>query len=169
MPTPFQLSEKTRRVVDALRYLEKGTAITYQQLSQIVGETITASDGNLTSARRILLRDHAHVWNCVKPGVGVKRLTDAEIADRLPSWWLNGARNKLRRAGSEEDVVQTAALSLDQLARFSIDCIQRHLAFDSLSRTTRNRLERVARGSSNDLPAFNALEWALALRPRERP
>jgi hypothetical protein len=104
----------------------------------------------------------------VRPKVGVKRLTDAEIQERLPRWWLNGARNKLKKGGDEADVVETNALSIDQQAKFSVDCIQRTLAFDALSRTTRNRLERVARGSSNDLPAFNALEWALALNPRRR-
>jgi hypothetical protein len=166
MPSAFQRSEKTQRLINALRYLEKGTTVTYQDLSRIVEMPITARDGSLTTARRVLLRDHNAVWNCVKPKVGIKRLTDAEIAERLPQWWLTGARNKLRKGGYEADAVQTPALSLDQLARFSVDCIQRHLAFDALSRTTRNRLEQVARGSSNDLPAFNALEWALALRPR---
>ena len=136
------------------------------ELSRIVDRRVTSRDGHLTSARLILVRDHAAVWNCVKPNVGIKRLTDAEIAEKLPGWWLNGARNKLKKAGVEANVVEMSALSLDQVTRFSVDCIQRHLAFDAISRTTRNRLERIARGSSNDLPSFNALEWALALNPR---
>jgi len=42
------------------------------------------------------------------------------------------------------------------------------LASQSLSRATRNKLAKVARGTSNDLPSFNALEWMIPLtRPRK--
>jgi hypothetical protein len=82
---------------------------------------------------------------------------------------MRGARRKLDRGGDQIDVVETQNLDIDQQARFSIDCIQRELAFNSLSRATRQRMEKVARGSSNDLPSFNVLEWAISLTPRKQP
>jgi hypothetical protein len=166
---PFERSEITTRLVDYLRSHDKGSHIPYRELTPLVGQAINAKSTNLTSARKILERDHNAIWVCVVPHVGIRRLNDAEIADRLRVWWMRGARRKLDRGGDQIDVVETQNLDIDQQARFSIDCIQRELAFNSLSRATRQRMEKVARGSSNDLPSFNVLEWAISLTPRKQP
>jgi hypothetical protein len=159
----FERSEETQRMVAYLREFEKGAQVPYDELSRIIGHKISAKYARLVYARKILQRDHNAVWICVTPGIGVRRLNDVEIAERLQPWWMRGARSKLRRAAKEIDVVDTQALDIDQLARFGVDCIQRELAFNSLSRATRNRMEKVARGTSNDLPAFNIVEWAINL------
>jgi hypothetical protein len=62
MPTPFQRSEKTQRLISYLKMLDKGATVTYLELSQAAGVPVTASDGHLTTARRVLLRDHNSVW-----------------------------------------------------------------------------------------------------------
>jgi hypothetical protein len=79
-----------------------------------------------------------------------------------------GDRRKLRRGGDQAEVVQVEHLDIDQQSRFAIDCVQRELAFESLSKPTRKRMEKVARGTSNDLPSFNILEWAISLMPRQK-
>lgn len=168
MPKPFELSEETARIVRYLREIDKGNQVTYAELTTHAGFKVVSNSHHLTYARLILQRDHAHVWICVRPRVGVRRLTDAEIADRLPSFFLNGARSKLKRGGDQADVVELKGLDIDQQARFSVDCIQRELAFDSLSRATRRKLEKVARGTSDDLPALTAIEWAFALTPKAK-
>jgi hypothetical protein len=159
----FELSEETDAMVRFLKTQEKGAVVTYSELSRHVGIKITPLTGKLTYARHILQRDFNAVWICVKPAVGIKRLTDVEIAERLPTWWLNGARNKLSRGGAQADVVDMRELDINQQARFGVDSIQRELAFDALSRATRKKMEKVARGTSNDLPAFNVVEWAISL------
>jgi hypothetical protein len=162
----FELSDETAAIVRYLQSQEKGTTVPYHELAKITGIKITPNFGKLVYARRILIRDHNQVWICIKPGVGLRRLNDLEIAERLPKWWLNGARSKLNRSGNEIDVVDLHQLDVDQAARFAVDSIQRELAFDALSKATRKKMERVARGTSNDLPAFTAIEWAISLSPK---
>jgi hypothetical protein len=166
MNKPFDLSQETAAIVAYLRNMDKGAEITYRELGKIIGGTFNAANHKLRYARFILQRDHNAVWIAVRPDIGVRRLNDVEIAERLPSWWLNGARNKLFNGGKQAEIVELQKLDIDQQTRFSVDCIQRELAFDSLSKATRRKMERVARGSSNDLPSFTAIEWAISLSPK---
>jgi hypothetical protein len=165
-PKRFQLSDETAQIVRFLQTLDKGALVSYSELSRLVGIKLHSGHHKLTYSRYILKRDHNAVWVCIKPRVGLKRLNDLEIAERLPAWWLNGAHNKLARAGTEADIVDYRSLDIDQQARFGVDCIQRELAFDALSKATRKKMERVARGTSNDLPSFTAVEWAISLSPK---
>jgi hypothetical protein len=162
----FELSEQTASIVRYLMPMEKGATITYAELSKNLGFKLNARHAKLIYARKLLQRQHNAVWICVAPGVGIKRLNDAEIAERLPSWWLNGARSKLKNGGAQADVIEISALDKTQQARFSVDSIQMELAQSALSKATRRRMEKVARGTSNDLPAFTAVEWAINLSPR---
>lgn|SRR5262245_17657424 len=164
MPKPFVLSHQTAQIVAYLRALDKGMQVTYDELTKLVGARISPKE--TVSARNILQRDCNAVWVCIKPGIGLRRLNDVDIAERLPSWWLNGARGKLRRGGKQADVVETQALDIDQQTKFSVDCIQRELAFQSLSKAMNRRMEKVARGTSNELPSFNIVEWAISLSGR---
>lgn len=165
-PKRFELSDQTAAMVNYLREHAKGAIVTYRELGDIAKMKIIPSTPRLTSARNILQRDHAQVWACVRPGIGVKRLNDVEIAEALPRWWMNGARNKLRRGGDQAEVVELTSLDLDQQAKFAVDCIQRELSLESLSKATRRKMEKLARGTSNDLPAFTAVEWAISLSPK---
>jgi hypothetical protein len=162
----FQRSETTDRLVRYLQHHDKGSLLNYAELTSHAGEPITSRSPKLISAIRVLERDHAQVWNLVKPHIGVYRFKDDELATRLRKWWMRGARRKLIRGGSQSEIVDNRTLDADQQTAFSVDCVQRELAFQSLSRATRNRLEKVSRGSSNDLPSFNILEWAVSLSPR---
>lgn len=164
----FERSEETTALVNYLKMLEKSTVVPYADLSKLVHERVTSRYAKLISARTILQRDYAAIWICIRPGIGIKRLSDIEIAERLPTFWLNGARNKLKRGGHQSETVELRQLDADQQTRFGVDCIQRELAFDALSRATRRKMERVARGTSNDLPSFTAIEWAISLSPKNR-
>ena len=162
----FEMKERTRKLVAYLRDVEKGTDITYRELTRHIGEPVDAKLCN--GARVILLRDFAAVFACI-PRIGLRRLTDLETAELLPSFYLKGARNKLKRGGARAEVVDIRHLDVDQQVRFSVNCIQRELAMESLSKTTRKKMEKVARGTSNDLPAFTAVEWAISLSaPKSR-
>ena len=153
----FELSEQTSSLVRYLQALEKNTEITYRELSEAVSFRVGPTTGRLIYARKILQRDHNAVWTCVRPRVGLRRLNDAEIAERLPTWWYNGARNKLTRGSDQADVVDIAKLDIDQQARFAVDSIQGQLAREALSKATRKRVEKTARGTSNDLPSFTVV------------
>lgn len=163
MEQRFKRSAETDQMVKYLREFDKNSQVPYSDLSKLISAKIVARSPKLIHARRILLRDHNAVWVCIAPGVGVRRLNDLEIAERLQPYWLRGARNKLKRGGNEIDVVDSSQFNLDQLARFGVDSVQRELALNSLSLATKRKIERVARGTSNDLPAFNIVEWAINL------
>jgi hypothetical protein len=162
----FERSQTTDSLVRYLAQHEKEALIDYKELTQIAGITVTPRTTNLTSARKILERDHAQVWICVAPAVALYRLNDAEIAARQRDWYLNGARNKLSAGARQADVVELEGLDLKQQARFATDSIVREIARDALARATHRQIEKVARGTSNDLPAFNAVEWMISLSPR---
>ena len=168
MTEQFERSPLTDQLVRFLAQHEKGTEVSYKELSSQVGQRIGPLNGKLIYARHILERDHAQVWVAIKPGIAIRRLTDLEIAERLPNWHLSGARRKLKRGGNESRIVEYTALSIDEQARFSVNSIQQQLALQSLSKPTWNRLQKVARGSSNDLPSFNIAEWAFSLIPRRK-
>jgi len=164
----FERSAITDRLVNYLRSFDKGEQLTYKQISTAISSKVGPTDHYLRYARFILKRDHAQVWVSVKPGIGIERLTDQKIAERLPSWWLNGARRRLDRGGDESSIVETDKLSIDEQARFSVNSIQQQLSLQSLSKPTWRHLQKVARGTSNDLPSFNILEWAFSLTPRRK-
>lgn len=162
MPS-FVLTEQTEKLIAYLKMFDKGSRLSYRELSDAIGVPIKACDSHLASARKILQRDHHAVWIAVRPKVGIVRLNDAEIAERQDVWWMRTARSKLRRGGNQADAVDLGQLDTQQQVRFSVDCIQRDLAMQSLSKANRAKIEKVARGSSNDLPAFTAVEWAISL------
>jgi hypothetical protein len=168
MTKKFELSEETAAIVRFLKEFPKGTLVKYIDISKAIGHPIKSNSGKLIYARLLLLKNDNQVWVCEKPRVGLKRLTDLEIAERLPNWWLSGARNKLKRGSNQADAVETGELDIDQQARFAVDAIQGELAKEALSKATRRKMEKVARGTSNDLPSFTAVEWAISLSPKKQ-
>jgi len=162
----FERSETTASLVRYLAQHDKGARVTYPELSDIAGITVSARTTNLTSARKILERDHAQVWICVTPGVCLYRLNDPEIADRQRNWFLFSARNKLAAGARQADVIELEHLNIQQQARFATDSIIREIARDALARSMARKIEKVARGTSNDLPSFSAVEWMISLSPK---
>jgi hypothetical protein len=164
----FERSELTNRIVNYMKMHDKGANVSYRDISNGVGHKVKEDTPRLISARRVLEREHQQVWVAIRPRVGLHRLTDIEIAERLRRWWLPGAKRKLQRGGQQGKVVETGNLDIDEQARFGVDSLQRELALQTLSRSSWNRLEKVARGTSNDLPQFNILEWAINLMPKNK-
>jgi hypothetical protein len=147
-----------------LAAFDKGEQVSYDDLSKAAGVRIKSESLSLISARRILQRDKLQVWVPVRPRVGMRRLNDPEIAVRLPSVYLNGARRKLKRGGKEARVVEMKQLDLDEQARFAVSCIHQQVAVKALSRSSQAVMEKVARGvNSNELPSFTIVEWAMNL------
>jgi hypothetical protein len=167
-PQKFERSELTSRIVSYMRMYDKGSNVSYREISDGVGQKVRENTPQLISARRVLERENQQVWVAIRPRVGLHRLTDVEIAERLRRWWLPGAKRKLQRGGRQGKVVEISKLNIDEQAQFGVDSLQRELALQTLTRATWNRLEKVARGTSNDLPQFNILEWAINLMPRNK-
>ena len=159
-------SETTKALVRYLMEHDKGSRVAYAQLSDAAGLVIASHTSYLTTARRILEREHAQVWVCIAPKVCLYRLNDPEIAERQRQWFLPGARRKLTASARQADVVELDRLDITQQAKFATDSVIREIARDALARATQRKIEKVARGTSNDMPAFNAVEWMISLSPR---
>jgi hypothetical protein len=165
----FQRSEVTSALVRYLSQHDKGSRVSYRELSDAAGMPIKASTPYLISARRILQVEHAQIWVCIRPGLCLMRLNDAEIAERQRKWFLPGARNKLTNGARQAEVVELSELNMTEQARFAVDSIVREIAHESLSRATARKIERVARGTSNDHPSISAIEWMISLSPPRAP
>ena len=165
----FERSEITSGLVRYLAAHDKGARVPYEELTEAAGIPVTSRTTFLTSARKILEREHAQVWVCIAPRICLYRLNDPEIADRQRSWFLFGAKNKLTAGARQADVVELEQLNLSQQARFATDSIVREIARDSLTRAMQRKIEKIARGTSNDLPSFSAVEWMISLSPKRSP
>lgn len=85
----FETSTDSKTLAAVLAAATVGQIISYDELSKAIGRTVTAS--KLSTARHIVQREQRIVFGAVA-GVGLKRLSDAEIVDLSDS-----ARDHLRR------------------------------------------------------------------------
>lgn len=90
VPT-FRRSLETQELIERLSKLEPGALVSYADLSEVAGETITGGTPALQSAKRAVEKERG-VALSVERGVGVRRLTDDEIVDDT-----HGARSRIRR------------------------------------------------------------------------
>lgn len=80
-PQKFSRHEKTEAARDRLRKLVKGEIVSYRELAVIIGcDPQDEGYRYVFNARRSLTRDNGYVFE-THEGVGIKRLTDAEIAE----------------------------------------------------------------------------------------
>lgn len=169
MSPAFVRSELTEALVRFMRSHEMGELLTYKQLSKGVGVPIEPHNGCLEYARRVLEQEHNQVWIAERPRVGLRRLKDIEIADRLPRFHLKGARLKVNRGLGQSSIVDAAKLDIEEQHRFAVSSLHGQLVADALSKATARRIDKVARGSNaNDLPRFSAMEWAVSLMPGKK-
>jgi hypothetical protein len=74
------LHEQTTQLIDVLRSVQAGETISYEVLSTTIDSNVRKEARHLLdSARRIIKRDEAIVFGSAR-GVGLRRLTDSEIA-----------------------------------------------------------------------------------------
>jgi hypothetical protein len=75
-----QISALTTQLIDVLRSVQAGDTISYEVLTTTIDRNVRKEARHLLySARRILRREDAIVFG-VTSGVGLRRLTDSEIA-----------------------------------------------------------------------------------------
>ncbi|SCM71564.1 hypothetical protein KL86PLE_100265 [uncultured Pleomorphomonas sp.] len=120
MPRPiFQSSAETRLITQELAKCAKGEIIPYERICEVVSRPLDDIRGNIATAMRRVLRDKDFVFSAVR-GVGLKRLTDAEIvADgsaRTTALHKSAARAVERQSKADFD-----SLTNEQKIRFSAE------------------------------------------------
>jgi hypothetical protein len=155
MTRNFELGPETRFLRQHLRKLEKDELASYRDLSLVVGKPVNGASHTLQSAIRGLLREGL-VFATIR-GVGIKRLTDAQIvsaADRD----ITSVRRRSKRAAKKLVVSDyqklTAKQQLEHTAKISI--------MGAIASMTSDRaiaaIEKVASGRSGELPIAETIK-----------
>lgn len=79
-PTLFAVTEQTRLILARLRQLVIGETVPWQELSSLLGQDAQKEGRHYVDSARRVLRRRDRVVCDVVVGVGVKRLTPAEVA-----------------------------------------------------------------------------------------
>jgi hypothetical protein len=94
----FERHWQTQRVIDALAELEPGERISKDDLAARCDISVDSLDKRMQSAKNGALRDHNVIIMSIR-GFGVERVPQ-NAADVPVGKYLNGARNKARRASN---------------------------------------------------------------------
>lgn len=111
---------ETKLLVDLIKDKEEGTTISYAEMEQCIGRSVksgTQGYGYLSSAKRILLRDHGVLVDA-EPKVGIRVCTNEEkmiVAQRD----VKRARRAVKRSGQKLRSVEYQRLTEDQKKDFN--------------------------------------------------
>lgn len=134
---------------DLIRFLgekEIGVLIPYEDLSNVIGFDITDSKGRgyLETAKRRLLKDEGMVFETVR-GMGIKLLSDEEIAKTTGKSYLKSVRSKGRKAKLKNQSVDyenlTTEAKIDHQCTMSILALMNHVTKRSSINEIKNKVE----------------------------
>lgn len=107
------VSVETNLIVDKIAANRTSTqTFTYLELSGLIGRDILGNRGFLTSARRILFRDHGVLIETVRK-VGVRIASNAGVMN-AGIRDVGASRRALKRASRKFDAVEVAALTEEE-------------------------------------------------------
>ncbi len=121
----FAICIDTQLLVDRLKEVPPGGTISYEELAEAVSypvEQMRAPNRGyrfLLSARYIARRDNNQVFRPVI-NEGLRRLTDAEIANKIPDEFRRTVRRKANRSGKEMVVANYDALTNEEKIKHSV-------------------------------------------------
>lgn len=93
-----EISIFSQQLIGILIEVETGVVVTYPELSEVIGVDVTSTKGRgyLETARKRLCKDHNIVFDTVR-SVGIKRLSDEEIAKTTGESYIKSVRSKSRK------------------------------------------------------------------------
>lgn len=155
-PAPsFELSPDTRFLRQRLHELKPGEEIAYAELGKLISKEVSGSSAALQSAMRGMRKD-GYVFSPIR-GVGVRRLTDAEIV-AASDGDIDAIRRKAKRGAQKLAQADFAKLNnkqqLSQVAKLSI--------MGAVAAMVTNRavdaVEKAAGGQAGELPIKSTLK-----------
>lgn len=152
----FEMSADARLLRQKLAKVGVGEEISYADLSKEVSRDVTGCFAALHSARRSLLNSDQIVFEAIR-GIGLRRLSDAEIVDASERDITKVRRAAKRGAKKLLSVGDFSALSnekqLQHTTRLSVMTMVAHAASDKGI----EKVEKAAAGRSNELPIAETL------------
>ncbi len=115
----FRRTELTCRALEALRDLPQGHCITYDRLAEAIGADPQAeARTHVDSARHILKKEGVGVFDPIID-VGIKHLTDQEVAHKVAVPRQKRVRNQARYAMVEASRVLLVNLTREEQAQLT--------------------------------------------------
>jgi hypothetical protein len=148
-PAIFEMSPDTRFLRQKLRALGQGVEVSYADLGKEIGKEVGGGFPALQSAVRGLLKE-GYVFSPIR-GVGLRRLTDAEIVSASDGD-ITSLRRRAKRAAKKLSSVEYQKLTpAQQLAHTAKTSIMGAVASMTTDRAV-NAIEKVAGGKAGELP-----------------
>ena len=160
MSGKFSVSAETTLIAQRLADVEPGRIVTYAELSALVVADVRGSARHsLTSARRIVQRDHRAVFESVR-GVGIRRLTDTEIATQCGRETIRAMHRKAGRGLKRIACANTDGLDREAVTRMNADAsligVMRHVTKAGSLKRIESRVAE--KGGKDRLPIGDVLE-----------
>lgn len=113
----FELHADTLTLIEAMSQANYGDVATNQALSDLIGRNVqTEARGNLISALKVLARDYAVFYNCIR-GEGWMRVTESEYLSLVPREHRDRIRNSARRGQKKLSHIPDSKLSREELTK----------------------------------------------------
>lgn len=110
-----ELKYETKLIIELLEQSTVGETVTYQMISDLIGQNIQNCRYMLETAKRAVQRDHGIVFDTIT-GVGIVRVTEGGKGNVIEKGFSK-IRNATRRTVRVLDTVDTANLQKDELSR----------------------------------------------------
>lgn len=152
----FEMSADARLLRQRLAKMQAGDEVSYAELTKEIGRDVDGACSALQSARRSLLNSNQIVFDVVR-GVGLRRLTDAEIVDASERDIAHVRRAARRGAKKLLSIGNFDALpndkQLQHTTRLSVMSMIAHTTSDKQI----SKVEKAASGRSQELPIAETL------------
>jgi hypothetical protein len=156
----FEVSADARTLAHVLSTAPVGSVIEYSALNRAISRDVQGDARSaLESARKIVLTEHSIVFDAVR-GVGLKRLSDAEIID-LPAKARAHIRRTARKTVKALVCVEYGGLSRENQVRHNTAISMMGVISEVAAEKSAKRLAGVVESAGTQLPAAKAAIAAL--------
>lgn len=156
----FEVSADARTLSHILSSAAVGDVVSYDSMTKAVARDVRSdARGALESARRIVLKERSMVFDAVR-GVGLKRLTDAEIVE-LPARARAHIRRTARKTVKALVCVQYAELTKEAQVKHNTAISMMGVIGELAAEKSTLRLQSKVEAAGVELPAAKAAIAAL--------
>ncbi len=113
-----EVSIDAKAVYEALKKIEIGDSISYDEISRLIGRDILKNRNILVTARNLARRNDNMVFDCIHKE-GLRRLSDSQIVDKSASQPFRRIRSTLRNAAKDMNCVKTENVSNEEVVRLN--------------------------------------------------
>lgn len=162
MAVIHELSTDTKTIANLLRKAAVGDVVTYAEMNEAIRRDVTGpARGALEAARRIVLREHRMVFDCIRSS-GLKRLADSEIVD-LSDKAMDSIRRTAKRTARKLVCVNYDDMPNDKKTKHNASLSMFGVISELSKNSSTKRLEAEIAKQGDQLPVAKATIAALGI------